>query len=125
MRGVESGQGPSAKPVSLQLRGTQKSLLEIARQRLVLGAAVLSLAFLGLSLRLTEVALLGETVPRKVALMAATDYGMPVRASIVDQSGILLATSLPAQSLNVDPQHVREPAVLAGKLAAILDGNTL
>ncbi len=122
MREVESRLGLSAKPVSLQLRGTQKSLLEIARQRLVLGAAVLSLAFLGLSLRLTEVALLGETAPRKVAVMAATDYGMPVRASILDQNGILLATSLPAQSLNADPQHVREPAVLAQKLAAILDG---
>jgi len=122
MGGAGSGQGSSTKPVPLRLRGAQKSLLEIARQRLVLGAAVLSLAFVGLSLRLTEVALLGETVPRKAALIAAEDYGMPVRASILDRNGTLLATSLPAQSLNADPQHVREPGVLAYRLAEILDG---
>ena len=122
MESAGIGQGSSPKPVSLRLRGSQKSLLEIARRRLVLGAAVLSLAFLGLSLRLTEVALLGETVPRKAVLISAEGYGTPVRASILDRKGVLLATSLPAQSLNADPQHVREPAALAHRLAEILDG---
>ena len=122
MEATGIGRGSSTKPVSLQLRGSQKSLLEIARRRLVLGAAVLSLAFVGLSLRLTEVALLGETVPWKAVLISAEGYGTPVRASILDRNDILLATSLPAQSLNADPQHVREPAILAHKLAKILDG---
>ena len=122
MEATGIGRGSSTKPVSLQLRGSQKSLLEIARRRLVLGAAVLSLAFVGLSLRLTEVALLGETVPWKAVLISAEGYDTPVRASILDRNDILLATSLPAQSLNADPQHVREPAILAHKLAKILDG---
>ena len=123
MRGPRSAQTSIAKPVSLRLKGAQKSLLEIARQRLVLGAAVLSLAFLGLSLRLTEVALLGESIPRKSILVTGEYYGTPVRASILDRNGVLLATSLPAQSLNADPQHVREPAILAHRLAEILDGS--
>ncbi|MBT07196.1 MAG: penicillin-binding protein [Rhodospirillaceae bacterium] len=122
MEAAGTGRGPSTKPVSLRLRGAQKSLLEIARQRLVLGAAILSIAFVGLSLRLTEVALLGEMVPRKVASISAEGYGAPVRASILDRNGVLLATSLPTQSLNADPQHVREPVVLARRLSEILDG---
>ncbi|MEE2694548.1 MAG: penicillin-binding protein 2 [Pseudomonadota bacterium] len=123
MEGAESQQGLNSKAVPLRLRGSQKSLLEIARQRLVLGAAVLSVAFLGLSLRLTEVALIGETVPRNAALTVGEEYGAPVRASILDRKGVLLATSLPAQSLNANPQHVREPAMLARGLAEILGGS--
>jgi cell division protein FtsI (penicillin-binding protein 3) len=116
---VEKETGPGSG--SLHLSGAKKSLLEIARQRLVLGATVLTVAFLGLSLRLTEVVLLGEALPRQMVPPLGEAPAALGRANILDRNGILLATSVPAQSLYANPQHVRDPAGLANKLVLLLE----
>ena len=122
MSTIRAGKEINPRSVSLRINGAKKSLLEIARQRLVLGATVLTVAFLGLSLRLTEVVLRGEVLPREMAAPSDSAQAIPGRANILDRNGILLATSLPAQSLNADPRHVRHPAILANQLALLLDG---
>ena len=122
MSAIHAGKEIKPGAISLRLSGAKKSLLEIARQRLVLGATVLTVAFFGLSLRLTEVVLRGEAVPREMGAMSGSVHSTLGRANILDRNGILLATSLPAQSLNADPRHVRDPVALANKLALLLDG---
>ena len=122
MSAIRAGKEINPGSASLRLSGVKKSLLEIARQRLILGATVLTVAFLGLSLRLTEVVLRSETLPRQMVSPSSSAPTTLGRANILDRNGILLATSLPAPSLNADPLHVRDPVALAKKLALLLDG---
>ena len=86
MSALHSGKEIKPGAISLRLSGAKKSLLEIARQRLVLGATVLTVAFFGLSLRLTEVVLRGEALPREMGATSGSVYTTPARANILDRN---------------------------------------
>lgn len=94
--------------------------LEQARNRLMVTAAVIALAFTTIGLRLVDATLLREGAePRQTK--AAEAGTLPVgRADIVDRNGNLLATSLATASLYADPKLVIDPREAAKKLVAVL-----
>jgi len=106
---------------AIRLEGAGKSALEVARTRLVVGAALFSLGFLALSAQLVKVSLF-ETAAERSRSSAAV-IGTPLlRADIVDRNGTVLATNLETHSLYADARLIRTPAATAARLAAIVPG---
>jgi len=99
---------PPCEPVLADER--QAALLETCRSRLVATAAVFSLVFLLVVLRLVGiVALAGPNTEAQVAKIrppAPSAPPPPVRADILDRSGKLLATTLDSPSLYADPRQI-------------------
>jgi cell division protein FtsI (penicillin-binding protein 3) len=98
--------------------GIAKQALDLGRARLLAAGLVLTLAFIGVGLRLVDLALLdgggGHTA------VAATGRSLPHRADIVDRNGVLLATSVESASLYANPDRVLDPARAAHRLAGLL-----
>ena len=93
---------------------------ETARQRLVITAMLLVVAFTAIAMRMSYVSLLrgGEEPTERVAAR-----GGPIqseRADIVDRNGIVLATSLPVVSAFVNPHLVIDPQDAARKIVSAL-----
>ncbi|WP_051341006.1 peptidoglycan D,D-transpeptidase FtsI family protein [Azospirillum halopraeferens] len=106
---------PASRP-----RSALSVALEQARNRLMVTAAVIALAFTTIGVRLVDATLLREGAePRQTK--AAEAGSLPVgRADIVDRNGNLLATSLATASLYADPKLVIDPREAARKLIAVL-----
>ncbi len=98
-----------------------RAAVEIGRQRILVGAILFAFAFLAVSFRLIDMAMVGApNGPSAVDTGPAGD-ALPVeRADIVDRNGILLATSLSTASLYADPKFVLDPADAARRLVAVL-----
>jgi len=111
---------PAGPPQPIKLEGVSKLALETGRTRLLVAGLVFALAFLAIGLRLVELGLLGEGGEPRVA---RSETGQPLntgRADIVDRNGVVLATTLPTQSLYANPHQVRDPAETAAALARVL-----
>ena len=105
----------------IHIEGAGKNALEVARTRLVVGAALFSLGFLALSAQLVKVSLFESAAERSRTSAAVT--GTPLlRADIVDRNGTVLATNLETHSLYADARLIRTPAATAARLAAIVPG---
>lgn len=107
-------------PAPIQLEGVGKMALETGRTRLLVAGFLFALAFLAIGLRLVELGLLSEGGEPRVA---HNETGQPFnagRADIVDRNGVVLATTLPTQSLYADPHQVRDPRETALRLAEVL-----
>ncbi|HEY0834796.1 MAG TPA: penicillin-binding protein 2 [Azospirillum sp.] len=106
---------PVAKP-----RSSLSVALEQGRNRLMVTAAVVTLAFTAISGKLIASTMMRDpTEPR--AHRAADGTAPPVgRADIVDRNGNLLATSLATASLYADPKLVIDPKEAARKLVSAL-----
>jgi cell division protein FtsI (penicillin-binding protein 3) len=104
----------------VRIDGAGKQALEVGRTRLVVGAGLFALAFLGLAVRLISVGLfdVGESPSR----MRTTDLITPLiqRADITDRNSRILATSLNVHSLYADPRMIDDPSGVAARLAEIL-----
>ncbi len=111
---------PAADPPVIRLEGIAKQALEIGRTRLLVTGLIFAMAFATIGLRLVELGLLrGDAEPRH----ARNETGQPLntgRAEIVDRNGIVLATTLPTQSLYADPKQVRNAEEAATALAQVL-----
>ncbi len=104
------------------LDGVAKQALETGRTRLLVTGFVFALAFLAIRLRLVELGVVREgNEPR----LARGETGLALnmgRADIVDRNGIVLATTLPTQSLYADPRQVSDPRETAAALIEVLPG---
>lgn len=98
--------------------------IEVARNRLTLGAGIFALAFAVIGLRLVDLSLLRDGAEPRLAMAAAGGALSMERAEIVDRNGIVLATSIPTASLYANPHLVQEPADAARRLAKVLPGTT-
>ena len=107
-----------ALPDAVRLEGAGKRALEVGRTRLVIGATLFALGFLGLGLRLVEVSVLGggDDAGRSGGSAAAGAQ----RADIVDRNGVVLATNVESHALYADARLVRDAPALARRLAEIL-----
>ena len=106
----------------LRLEGLGKSALEVARTRLVVGAALFMLGFVAVAVRVAEVSLPDGTAKRSRAAATAV-IGTPLlRADITDRNGVILATNLETHSIYADARLVRAPAATAARLAEIIPG---
>ncbi|MEO8559616.1 MAG: penicillin-binding protein 2 [Rhodospirillales bacterium] len=99
--------------------------IETARNRLALGAGLFVLAFAAISLRFVDLTVLRDGAEPGLAAAAGGSGTDADRAEIVDRNGVVLAMSIPTQSLFANPRLVQEPVEAARKLAAVLPGSDL
>tara|TARA_B100000676_G_scaffold87608_1_gene87478 strand:+ start:298 stop:2064 length:1767 start_codon:yes stop_codon:yes gene_type:complete len=102
--------------------GPAREAIETGRKRLTIAAAILSLAFAVVGLRLVDITLMQDAVEPRAARAPQAETLQFARADIVDRNGVLLATNLPTASLYADPRQVIEPADAARRLAGVLPG---
>lgn len=108
------------RPAPAAPRTSLAVALEQTRSRLMVAAAMITLAFTAVAAKLVDATVLshgGE--PRQ--MLAAEAGALPVsRADIVDRNGNLLATSLATASLYADSKQVIDPREAAAKLVGAL-----
>jgi cell division protein FtsI (penicillin-binding protein 3) len=100
-----------------------KQVLETGRSRLLVTAALFSLAFAVIGIRLVDVTLIKPAIDPKAAQVArnAAPAGPEIaRADIVDRNGVLIATTLASPSLFANPRLISDPAAAARKLVAVV-----
>jgi cell division protein FtsI (penicillin-binding protein 3) len=109
---------PVEIPNSVAFAGVRAHALEVSRNRLVVTAALITLAFIVIAGRLVELTAFRDA-PAPVRIAQTKDQPKE-RADIVDRNGILLATSLPTASLYANPRHVLDHEQAAERLAKAL-----
>ncbi|MBS0518711.1 MAG: penicillin-binding protein 2 [Proteobacteria bacterium] len=107
------------RPLSARER-TKGDAQEVARQRIVITSALLTMAFVAIAMRMSYVSLLregGEPTQRVAARGGAIQSE---RADIVDRNGIVFATSLPVMSAFVNPHLLVDTPDAARKIVSAL-----
>ena len=121
----------------------RRAAMEKTRGRLVLAATGFAVLFGALVLKLADATVLQPMLPRPEAqqrrpdppagppgsgltALASLDVGTPgrhpVRATITDRNGEILAISLPTASVYANPRAIFDPASAAAKLKSVLPG---
>jgi len=110
---------PQLPPVheKRKLEGFGKEALETGRNRLLVAAAVLTLAFGGIGARLIDLSVIAGADDVQAARPATSKQPVSDRADIVDRNGVILASSLPTASLYADPSEVIDPRGAARKIS--------
>lgn len=99
-----------------------QNALDIARNRMVVVAAVFAIAFSVIAFRLMDICLLRGGDEGLVADNSLSRSGSRMRADVVDRNGKLLATSLKTSSLYANSKVVIDPAESARKLVTAIPG---
>ena len=94
--------------------------LEVSRNRLLVTGSVLLIAFIAISVRLIDVALLQEAREPRVVYAPRAQAMRMDRADIVDRNGVLLATNLTTASLHANPRKVIDADAAARQLVTAL-----
>jgi cell division protein FtsI (penicillin-binding protein 3) len=97
-----------------------QQILDTGRNRLLVTAALFALAFAVIGLRLVDVTLIKPSGEAKLAHRAPVEKVEVSRADITDRNGVLLATTLVAQSLFANPKQIIDAAEATKKLVAAL-----
>lgn len=107
-------------PERIRVESSRRQALEMGRTRLMVTGVILAMAFAALGVRLGELTAFGT--PANVKLASASPHNAMVvaRADIRDRNGIVIASSLPTQSLYADPSDVIDPQEAAEKLSKTL-----
>ena len=105
----------------------QRAIIEKARGRWLIGAALFTGLYAVLALRLTYATILHPVLPAPAqiaAMLPALDITPPPpgRADITDRNGTILAVSLPGAELYADPRQVTDPISATQRLATVLPG---
>ncbi len=105
----------------IELESPKKQAIETARNRLLIGGALMGAAFFVVGVRLFDLVVFNanEDLRRAAAREIARPSTMS-RADIVDRNGILLATNLKTASLFANPRKISDPAGAASRIAEIL-----
>ena len=121
--GLHAGDDLQASPTRLRLDGVRAHALEVGRTRLLITGLLFLLAFVAIGARIVDIAVF-ERAPEvaKAATQSQNRADTPdvARADIVDRNGVVLATSLPTQSLYAKAEQVQDPFAAAAKLVAVL-----
>lgn len=110
---------PASAHSTLHLEGVKKRAIDTGRARMIVTGAIFLLAFSVIAARMVDVTILRDGgVPRAQPAHAAdSEVG---RADIIDRNGVLLATSLPTDSLYAHPHEIQDPAAAARAIAGVL-----
>ncbi|MBU6475163.1 MAG: penicillin-binding protein 2, partial [Alphaproteobacteria bacterium] len=103
----------------MTIDGTQAQALEQARLRLVWVVTIMMMGYLAITLRMGDLCLLHHKDAMPPANGGAAGES-PLRASIVDRNGNVLAVSLPMASVYADARMVGNPEKLAHDLVSLL-----
>jgi len=112
-------------PKRIHMEGARKQALEQGRTRLLVTGVMFALAFSVLGARLVDLTQHGKDGASKWRTLAAAKSAEHVvtRGGIFDRNGHILATSLPTQSLYVDPAEAKKAlngAAAADRLLTVL-----
>lgn len=102
-----------------RIEGFGKQALETGRNRLLVTAAVIAIAFAGIGARLVDLTVIGQSEQDDRASLTTQPPPLVSRADIVDRNGVVLASSLPTASLYADPSEVIDPEDAARKIAGV------
>jgi cell division protein FtsI (penicillin-binding protein 3) len=116
MSATPSSPPADGRSVPIHIDGSRLRALETARNRLLATGLIFVVAFLVVACRLIDLAAFGGGVDKRVVADAGQSVG---RGNIVDRNGIVLATSLPTQSLYADPREILEPKAVVAALASV------
>ena len=111
---------------SSQLRGSDRRLVEIGRNRMAVTGLLFAVCFAVLASRLVTVTLFAGDETRRfaqrtgVALTPARRTVSVGRMTITDRNGELLAINLRTASLYANPQDVTDPRRAAARLVRVL-----
>ena len=96
-------------PQRIRMESARKKALDLGRTRLLVTGVMFALAFSVLGARLIDLSQHGKNGAPKWRTMAKAQSAAHVvaRGNVVDRNGHILATSLPTQSLYVDPKEAR------------------
>ncbi len=108
----------------LTITGAQAQTLDQARMRVIWVVMVLMMGYLAIGLRMGELSILHHKNMEASAGKSDMADTKPLRASIVDRNGNLIAASLKMASVYADTTMIDTPADLAKKLSAILPEQT-
>jgi len=103
-----------------RLDGVRKQALETGRNRLLVTAVVLTMAFAAIALRLVDLTVIRAGGEPRLARVDPSPVAPAGRADIVDRNGVILATSLPTASLFADPAKVLNAGEAVERLAGVL-----
>ncbi len=103
-----------------QMEGMRKQALETGRNRLLVAAMVMTMAFAGIAGRLVDLAVIEGGYEPRIANAVGAGQSAAGRSNIVDRNGMILATSLPTVSLFADPLSVLDPVEAAVKLVGVM-----
>ena len=114
-------------PQRIRMESARKKALDLGRTRLLVTGVMFALAFSVLGARLVDLSRHGKDGAPKWRTIAKAQAAPHVvgRGNVVDRNGNILATSLPTQSLYVDPQEARGAVVAAeaaDELLTVLPG---
>ncbi|MCR9256297.1 MAG: penicillin-binding protein 2 [Alphaproteobacteria bacterium] len=101
----------------LSLAKVQQQAVDTGRTRLLVGAALMTLAFGAVGFRVVDVAVFGAGEPKRAHGQSEV---VAARADIVDRNGLILATNLKTPSLYANPKQVIDPARTARDLVRLL-----
>lgn len=119
--GPDSYPGEDAdRPQPPPARPATSHALEQGRNRLLVTAAVFTLGFAAVCVRLVGATLLNQGAEPHYGQSNGAAEPHLGRADILDRNGMVLATSLTTASLYADPALILEPAVAARKLVTAL-----
>lgn len=109
----------------ITLDGQRHAFLQKASLRMTMVTFVLVLGFSAIAWRLAHLSLIGLTAPGSATAAQITAAGTaPLRGSITDRNGEVVAVTLRMPSLYADPALVADADRLAHDLARILPVNT-
>lgn len=104
----------------------QQRAIETGRNRTVVAGAIFSILFVLLAVRTIDLSVLRGLQEPNLVQARTSDVIETSRANIVDRNGVLIATSLPTDSLFVDSKAFltagEDPAQTARKLSRLLPG---
>ena len=107
--------------------GTRSSVLGQAKLRLVMVAGLLLLGYTAISLRLVDLTLLRSKPVQQASVdpeMDVRPLDHPLRGTILDRNGELVATSLAMASVYADTTVIENKQQVAHELSAILNGDS-
>lgn len=112
-------------PQRIRMESARKKALDLGRTRLLVTGVMFALAFGVLGVRLIDLSQHGKaSAPKwRTAQLSSNEAPVVGRGNIVDRDGNILATSLPTQSLYVDPKEAKggvPPEEAAQMLASVL-----
>ena len=111
---------PTRAEPRVRFQSRSQAALDQGRARLIVTAAVFSLAFGAVGLKLVDATVLSQGSEPAATVAASAKPAHAGRADIVDRNGVLLATSLATQSLYADPKLVIDPAEAVQKIRKVL-----
>ncbi|MED5396302.1 MAG: penicillin-binding protein 2 [Pseudomonadota bacterium] len=110
----------NARSQARKLDGARKQALETGRNRLLVTAVVLNLAFAAVIARVVDLTVMTNGSEPRVARTVKLADPPTERADVVDRNGVILATSLPTVSLYADPGNILNVDDAADRLVRAL-----